>query len=132
MRPKVALFVVAVCGAVFALVACAKEDLLGEMKKAVPIYEGAEVMKSYMPMEKMSVIQMEVDASKASQKEVLRFYEDTLTQKGWELASSKDYGKDGSVLEWVKKDWGTLSIQTITKKTPETGKMPVILSLSTN
>ena len=106
------------------------EDLLSKMKKEVPICQGAKVLESYMPMEKMSVIKLDVDAKKASQEDILNFYKDVMTKKGWELKGLKDYGVNGSVMELAKKDWGTLSIQTITKKTKKTGKIPVVLSLS--
>ncbi|MGD2149480.1 MAG: hypothetical protein PVJ20_14445 [Desulfobacterales bacterium] len=100
------------------------------MKKIVPIFEGARILESKMPTEKMSVIMMEVEASKASQKEILDFYKDAMTKQGWELKSHKDYGKNGSVMELIKEDLGTLSVVTIMKKTPKTGKIPVTLNLT--
>jgi len=78
----------------------------------------------------MSVIMMEVEVSKASQKEILDFYKDAMTKQGWELKKFKDYGKNGSVMELVKEDLGTLSVVTIMKKTKKTGKIPVTLNLA--
>jgi hypothetical protein len=53
-----------------------------------------------------------------------------MTKQGWELKSHKDYGKNGSVMELIKEDLGTLSVVTIMKKTPKTGKIPVTLNLT--
>jgi hypothetical protein len=64
----------------------------------------------------MGIIMMEVEVSKATQKEILDFYKTNMTQQGWDLKSLKDYGKNGSVMELVKEDIGTLSAVTILKK----------------
>ena len=130
MNKKVHVLICAVFCSVCLLTGCAQEDLLSKMKKIVPIFEGARILESKIPAEKMSVIMMEVDASKASQKEILDFYKDAMTKQGWELKSHKDYGKDGSVMELAKEDLGTLSVVTIMKKTPKTGKIPVTLNLT--
>jgi len=103
------------------------------MKEVVPIFEGAKIVDSYnTPDEKMSIIRLEVETKnwKGTQKEILNFYKDTMTQKGWEFKKLKDYGKNGSVMELVKKDFGTLAVQTVCKKTEKTGKIPVVLNLS--
>jgi hypothetical protein len=73
---------------------------------------------------------MEVEANKATQKEILDFYKSTMTDQGWTLKSLKDYGKNGSVMELVKEDIGTLSVVTIMKNTDKTGKIPVTLNLT--
>lgn len=109
-----------------------QEDLLSKMKKIVPIFEGARILESKLATEKMSIIMMEIEESKASQKELLDFYKDAMTKQGWKLKSHKDYGKNGSVMELVKEDLGTLSVVTILKKTPKTGKIPVTLNLTIN
>jgi hypothetical protein len=108
---------------------CAQKDLLSKMKNLVPIFEGAKVTESYMPTEKMAVIRMDVEVAKSSQKELLDFYKDTMTKKGWELQKLKDYGKNGSVMVLTKNDLGTLSVVTILKKTEKTGIIPVTLNL---
>lgn len=128
VRKMLALSVAALC-AISIMGGCGGNDLLCEMKEEVPVFEGAEILKSYMPTDKMSVIQLEVEASKATQHDILSFYEKTMTKKGWGFVGVEDYGADGSVMELIKKDRGTLSIQTITKKTKETGIIQVVLSL---
>ncbi|MGD9243576.1 MAG: hypothetical protein PVH36_01510 [Desulfobacterales bacterium] len=130
MKNKTHVLICAVFCLVCLLSGCAQENLLSKMKKIVPIFEGARILESKMPTEKMSVIMMEVEASKASQKEILDFYKDAMTKQGWELKSHKDYGKNGSVMELIKEDLGTLSVVTIMKKTPKTGKIPVTLNLT--
>jgi outer membrane murein-binding lipoprotein Lpp len=130
MKNKIHILICAVFCSVCLLAGCAQEDLLSKMKKIVPIFEGARVLESKMPTEKMSVIMMEVEASKASQKEILDFYKDAMTKQGWEVKSLKDYGEDGSVMELAKENLGTLSVVTITKKTGKTGKIPVTLNLT--
>ncbi|MFC2171943.1 hypothetical protein ACFLU6_04850 [Acidobacteriota bacterium] len=122
-------FSVLFCVALF-FVGCEKDTLMTEMKRVIPVIEGATVLKSYLPNEKMAVMELEVDASKVPQKAILDFYQNTLTKQGWESKGIKDYGKNGSLMELKKKDWGTLSVQTITKKTDKTGKIPFVLSLS--
>lgn len=130
MRKRICVLIYAVFCSIFLLLACGQEKLLTKMKNEVPIYEGAKVLESYMPEENMSVIKIEVEASKASKKDILSFYKDAMTKKGWEIKLDKDYGGSGALMELVKKDWGTLSIQPLTKKTRKTGKIPVILNLS--
>ena len=130
MKNKIHVLICAVFCSVCLLAGCAQEDLLSKMKKIVPIFEGARVLESKIPTEKMSVIMMEVEVSKASQKEILDFYKDAMTKQGWELKSLKDYGKNGSLMELVKEDLGTLSVVTIMKKTEKTGKIPVTLNLT--
>jgi hypothetical protein len=122
------------CWALFFLVACGQQDLLSQMKEMIPIFQGANIIDSYnTPGEKMSVIRLEVATKnwKGTQKEILDYYKNTMTQKGWEFKKLKDYGKNGSVMELVKKDFGTLAVQTICKKSDKTGKIPVVLNLST-
>ncbi len=109
---------------------CGQSDILSKMKKQIPIFEGAQVIDSYMPEEKMGVIKMEIQVSKASQKEILEFYKDTMISKGWELKKLKDYGKNGSVMELTNKDLSMLSVMTIMKKVQDTGKIPVTLNLT--
>jgi hypothetical protein len=53
-----------------------------------------------------------------------------MTKQGWQKKSFKDYGKNGSVMELVKEDIGTLSIVTIMKKVEKTGKIPVTVNLT--
>lgn len=131
MKEKISVIICAVLYSVCLLAGCAQqEDLLSKMKKIVPVFEGAQILASKMPSEKISVIMMEVEASKASQKNILDFYQDTMTKKGWKLKKIKDYGKNGSVMELVKEDLGTLSVVTIMKKTEKTGKIPVTLNLT--
>jgi len=114
------------------LAACGQKDILSKMRKQVPIFDGAQVLESYIPEKNVGVIKMEIDVSKASQREILDFYKNTMTSKGWELKKLKDYGKNGSIMELVKKDTATLSVMTIMKKTQETGKIPVTLNLTKN
>ena len=130
MKINVHVIICAVFCSVFLLAGCAQEDLLSKMEKIVPIFEGAQVLESKLATEKMSVIMMEVEVSKASQKEIIDFYKDAMTKQGWELKSLKDYGKNGSVMELLKEDLGTLSVVTIMKKTQKTGKIPVTLNLT--
>ena len=130
MKNKIHVLICAVFCSVCLLAGCAQEDLLSKMKKIVPIFEGARVLESKLATEKMSIIMMEVEVSKASQKEILDFYKDDMTKQGWELKSLKDYGINGSVMELVKEDLGTLSVVTIMKKTEKTGKIPVTLNLT--
>ena len=130
MRTKICVLICAFFCSIYFLAGCAQENLLSKMKKIVPIFEGAQVLESKIPTEKMSVIMMEVEVSKASQKEILDFYKDAMTKQGWELKKFKDYGKNGSVMELVKEDLGTLSVVTIMKKTKKTGKIPVTLNLA--
>jgi hypothetical protein len=108
---------------------CAQEDLLSKMRKLVPIFEGAKVIESYMPTDKMAVIRMELEVAKSSQKELLDFYQDSMTSKDWELKELKDYGKNGSVMVLTNNEFGTLSVVTILKKTDKTGIIPVTLNL---
>ncbi len=130
MKNKIHILTSTVFCLVCLFAGCTQEDLLSKMKKIVPIVEGARVLESKLATEKMSVIMMEVEVSKTSQKDLLDFYKDTMTKQGWELKSLKDYGKNGSVMELVKDDLGTLSVVTIMKKVKKTGKIPVTLNLS--
>ena len=130
MKINVHVIICAVFCSVWLLAGCAQEDLLSKMEKIVPIFEDARVLESKLATEKMSVIMMEVEVSKASQKEIIDFYKDAMTKQGWELKSLKDYGKNGSVMELLKEDLGTLSVVTIMKKTQKTGKIPVTLNLT--
>ncbi len=130
MRTKNCVLICVVFFSTILLLACGQEKLLTKMKNEVPIYEGAVVLESYMPEESMSVIKIEVEASKASKKDILSFYKDAMTKKGWEIKLDKDYGGSGALMQLAKKDWGTLSIQPMTKQTKKTGKIPVVLSLS--
>lgn len=129
MRSKICVFICAFFCSICLLAGCAQENLISKMKKIVPIFEGAQVLESKIPSEKMSIIMMEVELSKASQKEILDFYKDAMTKQGFELKKFKDYGKNGSIMELVKEDVGTLSVVTIMKKTQKTGKIPVTLNL---
>jgi hypothetical protein len=132
MKTKVRVFICFVFCLIFICTAYAqeKEDLLAKMRQEVPIFEHAKELDAYMPNDKMSVISLEVDVSEASQQELLDFYKNTMTGKGWELKDLKDYGKNGSVMELFKEDMGTLSVMTIMKKTEKTGKIPVTLNLT--
>ena len=130
MKNKIHLLICAVLYSVCLIAGCAQDDLLSKMRKIVPIFEGAQILESKLPTDKMSIIMMEVEVSKASQKEILDFYKDAMTKQNWELKSLKDYGKNGSVMELVKEDSGTLSVVTIMKKTQKTGKIPVTLNLT--
>ena len=130
MKTKIGVLICVFFCSICLLAGCAQEDLLSKMKKVVPIFEGAQIVESKIPTEKMSIIIMEVEVSKASQKEILNFYKDAMTKQGWELKKLKDYGKNGSVMELVKEDLGTLSVVTIMKKTEKTGKIPVTLNLT--
>jgi len=130
MKSKIYILTSIVFCLVCLFAGCTQEDLLGKMKKIVPIVEGARVLESKLATEKMSVIIMEVEVSKTSQKDLLDFYKDTMTKQGWELKSLKDYGKNGSVMELVKDDLGTLSVVTIMKKVKKTGIIPVTLNLT--
>ena len=130
MKNKIHVLICAVFYSVCLLAGCAQEDLLSKMKKIVPIFEGAQILESKLATDKMSIIMMEVEVAKASQKEILDFYKDAMTKQNWELKSLKDYGINGSVMEMVKEDLGTLSVVTIMKKTQKTGKIPVTLNLT--
>jgi hypothetical protein len=109
---------------------CGQKDPLDQMKKIVPILEGAKILETKVADEKMGIIMMEVAVAKASQKEILDFYKSKMTDQGWVLKSLKDYGKNGSVMELAKEDVGTLSVMTILKKTDKTGIIPVTLNLA--
>lgn len=115
---------------ILVLAGCGQQDTLSIMKKQIPIFDGAKVIESYMPEKNAGVIKMEIDVSNSSQKEIFDFYKDTMTSKNWELEKFKDYGKNGSVMELVKEDTGTLSVMTIMKKVEKTGKIPLILNLT--
>jgi hypothetical protein len=117
---------------ILVLVSCGQQDTLSKMKKEIPIFAGAAVIESYMPEKETGVIKMEIDMSKSSQKDIFDFYKDTMTNKGWEVRKFKDYGKNGSVMEMVKDDTGTLSVMTIMKKVEKTGKIPLTLNLNLN
>ena len=132
MRTKFSVLIFSTFCFVYLLVACGQEDLLSKMKKTVPIFEGARILETKLATKKTSIIMMEVEESKASQKEILDFYKDAMTKQGWQLMNHKDYGKNGSVMELVKENMGTLSIVTILKKTQKTGKIPVTLNLTIN
>jgi len=123
--------IIVVCAAVLS-VGCGEECMLDQMKSMVPVFEGGTVLESYSPTEEMNVIKFEVDVSSSSQQDILDYYRETMTGKGWELVDTKDYGKNGSIMEFTNAEFGTLSVQTITKKTEKTGKIPVVLSLSKN
>ena len=129
MRTKICVLICVFICSICLLAGCAQENSLSKMKKIVPIFEGAQVLESKIPTEKMSIIMMEVEVSKASQKEILDFYKDAMTKQGFELKKFKDYGKNGSVMELVKEDLGTMSVVTIMKKTKKTGIIPVTLNL---
>ena len=101
MKNKIHLLICAVLYSVCLIAGCAQEDLLSKMRKIVPIFEGAQILESKLPPDKMSIIMMEVEVSKAPQKEILDFYKDAMTKQGWELKKLKDYGKNGSVMELV-------------------------------
>jgi hypothetical protein len=131
MKSKNLLVICAVFCSIFLFLGCSKEDdVLGKMKKMIPLFEGATVVESKVAEEKMAVIMMEVETSKASQKDIFDFYKDTMTKEGWELKKFKDYGKNGSVMELAKEDVGTLSVVTIMKKVEKTGKIPVTVNLA--
>jgi hypothetical protein len=132
MRTKICVLIFSTFCFVCLLGACGQEDLLGNMKKIVPVFEGARILETKVAMEKTSIIMMEVEESRASQKEILDFYKDAMTKQGWKLMSHKDYGKNGSVMELAKEDMGTLSVVTILKTTHKTGKIPVTLNLTIN
>jgi hypothetical protein len=117
---------------ILVLTSCGQQDTLSKMNKEIPIFEGAEVIESYMPEKKTGVIKMEIDMSKSSQKEIFDFYRDTMANKGWKSKKFKDYGKNGSIMEMVKDDTGTLSVMTIMKKAEKTGKIPLTLNLTVN
>ena len=133
MRLKSFVWVGVSCLVIFVLAACGQKDLLSQMKEMVPIFPGAKIIDSALtPGEKMSIIRLEVETKnwKDTQKEILDFYKDSMTQKWWEFKKLKAYGKNGSVMELVKKDFGTLAIQTICRQTDKTGKIPVTLNLT--
>jgi len=111
---------------------CSKEDPLSKLKELVPIFEGSKIIESKVADEKTGIIMMEVEGPMKAQKSILDFYKTKMTNLGWELKSHKDYGKNGSVMELVKEDIGTLSVVTILKKTEKTGIIPVTLNLSIN
>jgi len=117
---------------ILVLTSCGQQDTLSKMNKEIPIFEGAEVIESYMPEKKTGVIKMEIDMSKSSQNEIFDFYRDTMANKGWKTKKFKDYGKNGSIMEMVKDDTGTLSVMTIMKKVEKTGKIPLTLNLTIN
>jgi len=117
---------------ILVFLSCGQQDTLSKMNKEIPIFEGAEVIESYMPEKKTGVIKMEIDMSKSSQNEIFDFYRDTMANKGWKTKKFKDYGKNGSIMEMVKDDTGTLSVMTIMKKVEKTGKIPLTLNLTIN
>jgi outer membrane murein-binding lipoprotein Lpp len=130
MKNKTFVLICAFFYSVCLLAGCAQqEDVLSKMKKIVPVFEGARILASKMPSEKMSIIMMEVEASKASQKEILNFYKNAMTKQGWKLKNLTKHHK-GSVMELVKKDLGTLTVLTMIEKTKKTGKIPVTLNLT--
>ena len=131
MKSKILFITFTIFCLIFLVSGCSKEDdVLGKMKKMIPLFEDATVVESKVADEKMAVIMMEVDTSKASQKDIFDFYKDTMTKQGWELKNFKDYGKNGSVMELVKEDIGTLSVVTIMKKVEKTGKIPLTVNLT--
>jgi len=131
MKSKILFITFTIFCLIFLVSGCSKEDdVLGKMKKMVPLFEDATVVESKVADEKMAVVMMEVDTSKASQKDIFDFYKDTMTKQGWELKNFKDYGKNGSVMELVKEDIGTLSVVTIMKKVEKTGKIPLTVNLT--
>lgn len=132
MNKNMCMFIYFILFSAYLSTGCTPEDLLSKMNKIVPIFEGATVTESYMPTEKMAVVRMEVETAKSSQKELLDFYKETMTEADWELKTLKDYGKNGSVMTLTKNDVGTLSIVTILKKTDKTGIIPVTLNLETD
>ena len=129
---KTHIHVISAIITILVLISCGQQDTLSRMNKEIPIFEGAEVLESYMPEKHTGVIKMEIDMSKSSQKEVFDFYKDTMANKGWETKKFKDYGKNGSIMEMVKDDTGTLSVMTIMKKAEKTGKIPLTLNLTIN
>ena len=78
----------------------------------------------------MSIIQFEIEAIQASEEKILDFYKNTMTEKGWEFKELKQWPGNGSVLSITKKDWATLSTQTITRQIKDTGKIKVVLNLT--
>ena len=131
MKSKILFITFTIFCLIFLVSGCSKEDdVLGKMKKMVPLFEDATVVESKVADEKMAVVMMEVDTSKASQKDIFDFYKDTMTKQGWELKNFKDYGKNGSVMELAKEDIGTLSVVTIMKKVEKTGKIPLTVNLT--
>lgn len=109
---------------------CEKKTVLTEMKELVPLLEGATVSDSYMPDTKTAVMKVIIDASIKSNKDILDFYKDQMSKKGWEQKTFKDYGEDGCVMELAEKDSRILAIQTITKATQKTGKIDIIFNLT--
>ena len=119
-------------GFIVVLGACRQNDLLEEMKKAIPLYEGATIVKSTsIPEENMSVIQYDVEASQVSEEALIDFYKDSMNKNGWELEEFKQWTNNGSVFSFTKKEWATLSIQIInTKQMKDIGKIKVVLNLT--
>ena len=126
------IFCVFIC-LVLLLGACGQKDLIEEMKKEVPLYQGAKIVKTSNPDEKTSVIQYEVAASEASEEDkIIDFYKDSMTKKGWEFQENelKRWKNNGSVFSLTKQNVGTLSVQTIIRGVEKTKKMTVVLNLT--
>jgi len=110
--------------------ACAGEDLVEAMRELVPLYEGATILDTgNVPGERESIIQFEVDASLSSEDDIIDFYRDAMTERGWEFEEIKRWPGNGSVFSMTEADWGTLTVQTVTREIESTGKIRVVLNL---
>jgi hypothetical protein len=112
------------------VVACGRENLLDEMKVMVPMHHGACVVEAKeVPEERESIIQFDIEASEASEDDIIEFYKTAMTDRGWEFEELERWAGNGSVFSMTREGYGTLTIQTVTKQVEQTGKIRVVLNL---
>ena len=111
--------------------ACGERSPVDEMERLVPVYQGATVLdKRHIEEHGETIIQYEIEVSKASEDDVIELYTAAMEQKGWKSEDIKRWPGNGSVFSMIKRDHGTLTVQTITKNVKETGKIRVVLNLT--
>ena len=131
MRGKIGTAAVVMLLVMCLVAGCAKERPLGAMEGIVPLYEGASVVDARSVEDhRENIVQFDIQASKASEDDIIEFYRNVMVERGWTLADIKRYTGDGSVFSMVKDGVGTLTIQTIIKDSENTGQIRVVLNLT--
>ena len=99
MKPKIWGLIGILVGLFFTTMVWGQVELPEEIKKIVPIYKGAKVLQTFQFQDGTQAI-LEV---KASPKEVIIFYKDSMQKKGWTVVMEMNM-QDNAMLNLTKDD----------------------------
>jgi hypothetical protein len=122
MKAKVCALIIVFVSGIFSSIALGQVETPEAIKKVAPIYKGAKVIQAMQFQEGAQAI-LEV---KATPKEIVTFYKDTMQQKGWKVVMQMDM-ENNSMLNLAKDNMSLV----VNASAEEEGKTMVQLLLKT-